>query len=318
MQISISLVLLFSFLPAFGLAMPAAAPKASSTAKAASSPLKAPAQASASSSADTSPSDTQIKNAVQSWRNDTGKVSKFLNTATSFSGDEFTKQATIALNAELDELNHKMVLDAAFGQTDAVKKANDTLATKGTFQAVVDVLQSMVDNGPDTAQAQVDAINKNRCVNVLPNIDAYFAAAGSPDLQAIRPSGCLEIENAGASASPSSVASGKSSTTPAPKAAATGNSTSGSASKVASNKTSSASASTPSADVSQDENQPAGVVPANGASNSTESATSAAKALLSKSSSAAKAPSGTVLAAAATGKAGAGAKAPKASSTVKA
>lgn len=45
----------------------------------------------------------------------------------------------------------------------------------------------VVDNGPDNAQAQVDAINMNRCVNVLPNIDMYFAAAGKPDMTAIRP-----------------------------------------------------------------------------------------------------------------------------------
>ncbi|KAF8854781.1 hypothetical protein BDZ45DRAFT_596603, partial [Acephala macrosclerotiorum] len=141
-----------------------------------------------------SPSDKQVMNAVISWMNDTGKVSKFLNTATSFSGDDFTRQATIALNAEKDELNHKMVLDAAVGQTDMVQSANDTLTTQGTFQAVVDALQSMVDNGPDTAQMQVDAINQNRCVNVLPNIDMYFAAAGMSNMQSIRPTGCLEVQ----------------------------------------------------------------------------------------------------------------------------
>lgn len=74
--------------------------------------------------------------------NDTGKVTKFLNTATSFSGDEYTRQATIALNAEKDELNHKMVLDAALGTMKIVQDANNTLATQGTFQAVVDTLQS--------------------------------------------------------------------------------------------------------------------------------------------------------------------------------
>lgn len=88
------------------------------------------------------PSDKQIMNAVMSWMNDTGKVTKFLNTATSFSGDEYTRQATIALNAEKDELNHKMVLDAALGTMKMVQDANDTLATQGTFQAVVDTLQS--------------------------------------------------------------------------------------------------------------------------------------------------------------------------------
>ncbi|KZL68687.1 hypothetical protein CT0861_11451 [Colletotrichum tofieldiae] len=141
-------------------------------------------------------SDTQIMNAVMSWMQDTAKVTKFLNTATSFTGAEFTKQATIALNAEIDELNHKMVLDAALQGTDMVTQANAVLDTQGTFQQVVDTLQSMVINGPDTAQKDVNSINNNRCVNVLPNIDMYFAAAGAPQIQAIRPTGCLEVEGA--------------------------------------------------------------------------------------------------------------------------
>jgi hypothetical protein len=56
----------------------------------------------------------------------------------------------------------------------------------------------MVDNGPDNAQAQVNEINQNRCVNVLPNIDQYFAAAGNADVSAVRPTGCLEITAAAA------------------------------------------------------------------------------------------------------------------------
>lgn len=138
-------------------------------------------------------SDTQIANAVVSWMNDTGKVTNFLDTATSLTGDDFTKQATIALNAEKDELNHKTILDAAMGQQPDVQDANNVLAMQGTFQMVVDTLQKMVDGGPDTAQADVDAINQNRCVNVLPNIDKYFAAAGSSTITASRPTGCLEI-----------------------------------------------------------------------------------------------------------------------------
>ncbi|KAK2761829.1 hypothetical protein CKAH01_16254 [Colletotrichum kahawae] len=141
-------------------------------------------------------SDAQVMNAVMSWMQDTGKVTKFLNSATSFTGAEFTKQATIALNAEIDELNHKMVLDAALTGMDMVAQANNVLATQGTFQQVVDTLQSMVTNGPDTAQKDVNSINNNRCVNVLPNIDMYFAAAGMPQIQAVRPTGCLEVEGA--------------------------------------------------------------------------------------------------------------------------
>jgi hypothetical protein len=139
------------------------------------------------------PSDTQIANAVLSWMADTGKVTKFLNTATGLTGDDFTTQATIAFNAEVDELNHKMILDAALGDQASVKAANDTLVTKGAFQTVVDDLNTMVKEGPDTAQKVVDKINANRCVNVLPNIDAYFAAAGSATVKSVRPTGCLEV-----------------------------------------------------------------------------------------------------------------------------
>lgn len=142
------------------------------------------------------PSETQIRNAVMGWMMDTGKVTMFMNTATSFTGDEYTRQAQIALNAELDELNHKKILDAGLNSDPNVQAANEVLENQGTFQNVVDVLQNMVNNGPDTAQADVDAINNNRCVNVLPNIDAYFAAAGMPEVSAVRPTGCLEVEGA--------------------------------------------------------------------------------------------------------------------------
>ncbi|RBR00474.1 hypothetical protein VDGD_02618 [Verticillium dahliae] len=148
------------------------------------------------------PSDTQLMNAVMGWMNDTGKVTNFVNTATSLTGDEFTLQAQIALNAELDELNHKKILDAGLGDNPMVQSANEVLETQGTFQNVVDVLQAMVNNGPDTAQADVNAINNNRCVNVLPNIDMYFAAAGMPEVSAARPTGCLEVAGAPTGALP--------------------------------------------------------------------------------------------------------------------
>ncbi|KAH7358720.1 hypothetical protein B0T11DRAFT_355305 [Plectosphaerella cucumerina] len=142
------------------------------------------------------PSDTQLRNAVMGWMRDTGKVTNFLNSATSLTGDEYTRQAQIALNAEVDELNHKKILDAGLSSMPSVQAANEILDTQGNFQNVVTVLQNMVNNGPDTAQADVDAINNNRCVNVLPNIDAYFAAAGMPDMQSFRPTGCLEVAGA--------------------------------------------------------------------------------------------------------------------------
>ncbi|KAH8587104.1 hypothetical protein B0O99DRAFT_694795 [Bisporella sp. PMI_857] len=175
---------------------PASASKSSDAA--AASPTGATSNGTANQATDVS--DTQVGNAVLGWMNDTGKVTKFLNTATSFTGDEYTKQATIAFNAEVDELNHKAILDAALGDQPDVQAANDTLATKGTFQAVVDALQAMVNEGPDTAQQRVTEINNNRCVNVLPNINKYFAAAGSGTVSAVVPTGCLEVDPTNASA----------------------------------------------------------------------------------------------------------------------
>ncbi|KZL82224.1 hypothetical protein CI238_10936 [Colletotrichum incanum] len=216
MQYSFVLFFIFSYLPALGLALPAASPAQGAGDRhhrflargvrrlGPRTPQNDVTQEQTGASQGQNNtaggrngvSETQITNAVMSWMQDTAKVTKFLNTATSFTGTEFTKQATIALNAEIDELNHKKVLDAALQGTDMVTQANAVLDTQGTFQQVVDTLQSMVTNGPDTAQKDVDSINNNRCVNVLPNIDMYFAAAGAPQIQAIRPTGCLEVEGA--------------------------------------------------------------------------------------------------------------------------
>lgn len=164
MQLQGVLAVSVSLLPFFGMAMPAGTSAVKAVSSSASSSSSAAAASASSGGANVS--DTQIANAVNSWMNDTGKVTNFLNKATSLTGDEFTRQATIALNAEVDELNHKMILDAAMGQMQSVQEANDVLANQGTFQAVVDTLQAMVNDGPDTAQAQVNAINQNRCVNV--------------------------------------------------------------------------------------------------------------------------------------------------------
>lgn len=171
MQLQGLLFVSVSLLPFLGHAAPATSAKPSAAAASSSTSSSSSSSASASATANASApaanvSDTQIANAVMSWQNDTAKVTKFLNTATSLTGDEYTRQATIALNAEVDELNHKMILDAAMGQMQTVMDANDVLATQGTFQAVVDTLQAMVNDGPDTAQANVNIINNNRCVNV--------------------------------------------------------------------------------------------------------------------------------------------------------
>jgi len=152
---------------------------------------------SADASKASAPNAAQLASAVDAWQSDTGKVSNFLNKATTFTGNEFTKQATIALNAEKDELTHKKVIDDALLSTNAdVKSANNVLVNKGTFQDVVDVLQDMVNQGPANAHAQADTIKSNRWVNVLPNIDKYFAAAGEANQQAIRPTGCANVQQA--------------------------------------------------------------------------------------------------------------------------
>jgi hypothetical protein len=220
MYISTSVLIIFALLPSLGMSAPAAGfggkgngnndvKKNTAAVTAAAATAKSSAVTSLASMAGASMtgnetpdstnstgasgvSDKQVANAVVGWMTDTGKVTRFLNTATSLTGDEFTKQATIAFNADVDELNHKAVLDVALDPA-TIQAANDTLATQGNFQAVVDSLQAMVNEGPDTAQARVDEINNNRCVNVLPNINMYFAAAGSPDSSAFVPTGCLEV-----------------------------------------------------------------------------------------------------------------------------
>lgn len=120
---------------------------------------------------------------------DTAKVSNFLNIANGLSAQDFKAQAQIGLDAENNELVHKAILDQAFGNLASVQAANNTLVTKGFFQNVVDLLADMVLKGSSAAAADVSAINANRCVNVLPNIDAYFAAAGT-NQKAVRPKAC--------------------------------------------------------------------------------------------------------------------------------
>jgi hypothetical protein len=111
------------------------------------------------------------------WQQDTQVVSNFLNYAAFLSTPDLLNYAQIALNAENDELTHKAVLDSLFvtgGQPDAaVIGANNVLVNQGTFQSVVNFLQDMVNTGN---VADVQAINSNRCANVLPAIDAYFLA----------------------------------------------------------------------------------------------------------------------------------------------
>jgi hypothetical protein len=159
------------------------------------------------------PSTADLATAVANWMADTSMVSDFMNRGASIQNNvQFKQAATVAFNAEVDELTHKAIIDAAFGTDPNVVAANSTLATGGAFQDVVDKLQQMSVQGR-AAVGNIDLINQNRCVNgmlsdsktfnnntktgsVLPNIDAYFASTGS-NLQAVRPKVCDQTGVAG-------------------------------------------------------------------------------------------------------------------------
>jgi len=143
----------------------------------------------ANSGSPSQPSPEDIQNAVNNWMANTGKVSNFLNIAEGISGENYHNQAQIAQADEKDELNHKAVLDQAFGYQSGVQTANDSLVTNGHFQAVINALAVMVQGGPSVATDNVNIINLNRCKNVLPSIDAYFAAAGTSQTS-VRPKVC--------------------------------------------------------------------------------------------------------------------------------
>ncbi|KID93439.1 hypothetical protein MAJ_10593, partial [Metarhizium majus ARSEF 297] len=153
------------------------------------------------------PSAQAIDAAARSWQRDTGVVSQFLSTAESMSPQQLQQQARGALAAENDELNHKAVLDQMFltgarrNRDATVRQANNVLDTQGTFQFVVDGLQTLSRRGarmsPGQVSAMIRAINRDRCPQVLPAIDAYMAAAAGAGagqtgnaLRAIRPSNC--------------------------------------------------------------------------------------------------------------------------------
>ncbi|KAF2107181.1 hypothetical protein BDV96DRAFT_506601 [Lophiotrema nucula] len=136
------------------------------------------------------PSQADLATAVANWMADTSMVSNFLNVGGSIQNNVAFKQAaTVAFNAEVDELNHKAIIDAALGNTANVQAANSTLATGGAFMDVVNKLQIMSQQGM-AAVNNIDLILQNRCVNVLPNIDAYMAATGDNQSKAVRPTVC--------------------------------------------------------------------------------------------------------------------------------
>lgn len=135
------------------------------------------------------PTAGDLATAVSNWMADTSMVSNFLDIGKSIQDDTAFKQAAlVAFNAEVDELDHKAIIDAANGNQPAVQAANSTLAGGGSFQDVVDKLKIMADQGRAAVQ-NIDLILQNRCVNVLPNIDAYMASTGSSS-QAVRPKVC--------------------------------------------------------------------------------------------------------------------------------
>ncbi|KAF2030766.1 hypothetical protein EK21DRAFT_64812 [Setomelanomma holmii] len=111
------------------------------------------------------PTAADLATAVSNWQADTSMVSNFLNTGKSIQNNvQFKQAATVAFNAEVDELNHKAIIDAANGNDPNVIAANSTLATGGSFQDVVDKLQQMSVQG-QAAVGNIDLINQNRCVN---------------------------------------------------------------------------------------------------------------------------------------------------------
>ncbi|PHH62867.1 hypothetical protein CDD81_6585 [Ophiocordyceps australis] len=149
------------------------------------------------------PSNEEIERAQMGWRNDTMVVSRFLSTAETMSPQQLSSEASIALDAELDELTHKKVLDRkftqGFGQDQVVLQANNVLEGQQTFQFVVDGLKDFKENGetmpPQEVSRKIRAINTDRCGQVLPSIDKYMTAAAGvlqqPEVpKAYRPTNC--------------------------------------------------------------------------------------------------------------------------------
>jgi len=140
-----------------------------------------------------------LNSACQAWISDTGMVSNFQNIGSGLVGNaaQFKQQAGIALAAEKDELLHKAVIDGLIGNDPRVSKANLTL-TNGSFQSVINGLQDMNVGGPARV-ADIPAINKVRCPEVLPSIDTYCQVAAQfaikqgvviTALAAVRPTVC--------------------------------------------------------------------------------------------------------------------------------
>ncbi|TID20679.1 hypothetical protein E2P81_ATG05308 [Venturia nashicola] len=136
-----------------------------------------------------------MQTAIDAWMRDTGVVSNFLNIGPNIQDEQtFKNQAQIAHSAEVDELTHKAVLDQFMPDNQNVKAANSTLSN-GAFQLVVDRLDDMSRQGFSQKNG-IDDINKDRCINVLPNIDTYMREGantignGQVTQQSVRPAAC--------------------------------------------------------------------------------------------------------------------------------
>lgn len=137
------------------------------------------------------------------WHDDTMTVSQFLDfgaTAGAKNDPQLKAKALVAYNAEVDELNHKGVLDAYFGTLNSssapanLVSASQVLVQDGTFQLVVDGLFNISQDGNLHI---ITKINKDRCRFVLPAIDAYInagaAAAGQSIPVSVKPAACADI-----------------------------------------------------------------------------------------------------------------------------
>jgi hypothetical protein len=137
-----------------------------------------------------------IATAAANWLQDTGFVSSYLDAAATLAPADVLTNGVLALNAENDETNHKMILDNFFvlgtnAPNQAVANAKAILES-GTFQTVVNLLGDISQTGN---LADVQAINNVRCSQVLPAIDQYFIAVAQALGQttfapAIRPAAC--------------------------------------------------------------------------------------------------------------------------------
>ncbi|KAI0014565.1 hypothetical protein F4780DRAFT_784983 [Xylariomycetidae sp. FL0641] len=130
------------------------------------------------------PSEQAIATATNKWAQDTSRVSNFLSRGGALRGAALTRAAAAALAAEKNELVHKEVLDRAFLQRNdaaAVAAADRVLVDQGTFQDVVDGLDTLARKGAAMTPRQiadtVDRMNQGRCKFVLPAIDVYFQAS---------------------------------------------------------------------------------------------------------------------------------------------